>query len=365
MRNLRKMENTGLEIENDDLTALLSERYATDESQVSTENQSAEVQAETVVANAETQAAEVAAPIEANAETTQENELSFFETPDLFKDSSEKSAEQAAPVADEKFMQELESYKAEIQRLKSNPLVDALEKYGMLEEFDIKKYASELATKDYSNMSLKDLVAENIRLEYPDLSAEDVNSEVEQYLAYKNIDEHSSRVVRAEIEKSLRSELASKTKKSEYIQKLEEAAQSLKPVSQQDQINQIMDGYKKEKEVLTDFTSQLKGQNLYGIELGDEHLQGIQKVYDDLFNPQATPFTKQDGSFDVKNFTLFAHKVANYEKNLKAAYDLGKKEALKGRLNVDPLGQAVATAPTTDTRSAMEIIAEDLNNRTY
>lgn len=365
MRNLRKMENTGLEIENEDLTAFLSEKYHSDDSQSSTENQATEAQAETVVANEETQAAEAASVVESNAENAHENELSFFETPDLFKDGSEKSAEQAAPITDEKFMQELESYKAEIQRLKSNPLVDALEKYGMLEDFDIKKYASELATKDYSNMSLKDLVAENIRLEYPDLSEDDVNSEVEQYLAYKNIDEYSSRVVKAEIEKGLRSELASKTQKSEYIQKLEEAAKSLKPISQQDQINQVMEGYKTEKAVLTDFTSQLKGQNLYGIELGDEHLQGIQKVYDDLFNPQSTPFTKQDGSFDVKNFTLFAHKVANYEKNLKAAYELGKKETLKGRLNVDPLGKSLATAPTTDTRSALQIISEDLDSRTY
>jgi len=235
----------------------------------------------------------------------------------------------------------------------------------MLEDFDIKKYASELATKDYSNMSLKELVAENIRLEYPDLTAEELNSEVEQYMAYKNIDEYSSRIVKSEMEKALRAELASKTPKSDYIQKLEEAAKSLKPVSQQDQINQIMEGYKKEKEVLVDFTSQIKGQNLYGIELGDEHVQGIQKVYDDLFNPQATPFTKADGSFDVKNFTLFAHKVANYEKNLKAAYDLGKSETLKGRVNVDPLGSVVSTSPTTDSRSPFQIIREDLDNRTY
>jgi hypothetical protein len=88
-------------------------------------------------------------------------------------------------------------------------------------------------------------------------------------------------------------------------------------------------------------------------------------VYDDLFNPQATPFTKPDGSFDVKNFTLFAHKVANYEKNLKAAYDLGKSETLKGRVNVDPLGSVVSTSPTTDTRSPLQIISEDLDNRTY
>jgi len=358
------MENTGLEIENEDLTSILSERYASAETEIETPQ--VEATTESVETQAqETQVPEATTETEATTTTAQETEPSFFETPDLFKDSSEQTTAKDAPLPDEKFLQELESYKAEVQRLKSNPLVDALEKYGMLEEFDIKKYASELVTKDYSTMGLKELVAENIRLEYPDLTADELNSEVEQYMAYKNIDEYSSRIVKNEIEKSLRAELANKAPKSDYIQKLEEAAKLMKPVSQQDQINQIMEGYKTEKAMLTDFTSQLKGQNLYGLELGDEHVQNIQKVYDDLFNPQATPFTKQDGTFDVKNFTLFAHKVANYDNNLKAAYELGRKETMKGRVNVDPLGQAVATAPTTDTRSPLQIIAEDLNNRTY
>ena len=356
------MENTGLEVENDDLTAFLSEKYHSDESQSQQATETAQADpVETQITNeveAATQAAET-------TETVQTNEPSFFETPDLFKDESDPTKDSAQPKASEEFMQELESYKAELQRLKSNPLVDALEQFGMLEEFDIKKYASELMTKDYGKMSLTELVAENIRLEYPDLTAEELTSEVEQYMAYKNVDEYSSRIVKSEMEKALRAELASKTPKSDYIQKLEEAARSMKPVSQQDQINQIMEGYKKEKEVLVDFTSQIKGQNLYGIELADEHVQGIQKVYEDLFNPQAAPFTKQDGSFDVKNFTLFAHKVANYEKNLKAAYDLGKSETLKGRVNVDPLGSVVSTSPTTDSRTANQIIMEDLNNRTY
>lgn len=358
------MENTGLEVENDDLTAFLSEKYHSDESQSQQTTETAQAApVETQVTN-EVEAAPQAVET-TEVETVQTNEPSFFETPDLFKDESELAKDTTQPKASEEFLQELETYKAELQRLKSNPLVDALEQFGMLEEFDIKKYASELMSKDYSKMSLTELVAENIRLEYPDLTAEELNSEVEQYMAYKNIDEYSSRIVKSEMEKALRAELASKTPKSDYIQKLEEAAKSLKPVSQQDQINQIMEGYKKEKEVLVDFTSQIKGQNLYGIELGDEHVQGIQKVYDDLFNPQATPFTKPDGSFDVKNFTLFAHKVANYEKNLKAAYDLGKSETLKGRVNVDPLGSVVSTSPTTDTRSPLQIIQEDLNNRTY
>ena len=356
------MENTGLEVENDDLTAFLSEKYHSDESQSQQATETAQADpVETQITNeveAATQAAET-------TETVQTNEPSFFETPDLFKDESDPTKDSAQPKASEEFMQELESYKAELQRLKSNPLVDALEQFGMLEEFDIKKYASELMTKDYGKMSLTELVAENIRLEYPDLTAEELTSEVEQYMAYKNIDEGSSRIVKSEMEKALRAELAGKAPKSDYIQKLEEAARSMKPVSQQDQINQIMEGYKKEKEVLVDFTSQIKGQNLYGIELADEHVQGIQKVYEDLFNPQAAPFTKQDGSFDVKNFTLFAHKVANYEKNLKAAYDLGKSETLKGRVNVDPLGSVVSTSPTTDTRTANQIIREDLDNRTY
>jgi hypothetical protein len=358
------MENTGLEVENDDLTAFLSEKYHSDEttSQPTTETAQADP-VEAQITN-EVEAAKTAAET-TEVETAQSNEPSFFETPDLFKDVTDKPSETEQPKASEEFMQELESYKAELQRLKSNPLVDALEQFGMLEEFDIKKYASELMTKDYGKMSLTELVAENIRLEYPDLTAEELTSEVEQYMAYKNVDEYSSRIVKSEMEKALRAELAGKAPKSDYIQKLEEAARSMKPVSQQDQINQIMEGYKKEKEVLVDFTSQIKGQNLYGIELADEHVQGIQKVYEDLFNPQAAPFTKQDGSFDVKNFTLFAHKVANYEKNLKAAYDLGKSETLKGRVNVDPLGSVVSTSPTTDSRTANQIIMEDLNNRTY
>jgi len=358
------MENTGLEVENDDLTAFLSEKYHSDEatSQPTTETATVADPVEALITN-EVEAAKPAETTE--VETAQSNEPSFFETPDLFKDVTDKPSETKQPKASEAFMQELESYKAELQRLKSNPLVDALEQFGMLEEFDIKKYASELMSKDYSKMSLTELVAENIRLEYPDLTTEELNSEVEQYMAYKNIDEYSSRIVKSEMEKALRAELASKTPKSDYIQKLEEAAKSLKPVSQQDLNNQIMEGYKKEKNMLVDFTSQIKGQNLYGVELADEHVQGIQKVYDDLFNPKATPFTKPDGSFDVKNFTLFAHKVANYEKNLKAAYDLGKSETLKGRVNVDPLGSVVSTSPITDSRTPNQIIMEDLNNRTY
>jgi hypothetical protein len=169
------MENTGLQVENDDLTAFLSEKYHSDETpnQQTTETAQADP-VEAQITN-EVEAAKPAAEA-TEVETVQSNEPTFFETPDLFKDVTDNPNEPAQPKASDEFMQELESYKAEVQRLKSNPLVDALEKFGMLEEFDIKKYASELITKDYSKMSLTELVAENIRLEYPDLTTEELNS---------------------------------------------------------------------------------------------------------------------------------------------------------------------------------------------
>lgn len=327
---------------------------------------------ETVESSTQEPTTEVTDPIaeavvEQTTETTtteqaEETETSFFDTPDLFKEAETTTESTQAVEVPETFKQELETYKAEVERLKKNPLVDALEKYGMLEEFDIKKFAQELIPTDYTKYSLQDLVAEKIKMEYPDLTSEELSSEVEQYLAYKGIDENSSRIVRAEFEKSIRNELQANKPKSDYIAQLEEAAKSLKPVKQEDQLKQVMEVYNADKKVLSDFASQLKGQKVYGLELQEEHINNIQKVYDDLFNPQGVPFTKNDGTFDTKSFTLFAHKVANYEANLKAAYELGKSESLKAKTRVDPLGNTVSTAPAQDTRSIHEIILQDFEN---
>lgn len=312
---------------------------------------------ETVVEQAQEQTTEqVQETTETAAETTP-----FFDLPDVFKEETTASETTNVEVP-ETIKQELEAYKAQLEKLKSNPLVEALEKYGHLENFDIKEYAKSLVNKDYTKMDVKDLVREKLSIEYPELDGDDLDASVDEYLAYKGIDGTESKIRRLETEKELRRELQSMSTQEtpEYIKALEEAASKVKPIDVQAQVEQMKQVFEADKQELTNFASQIKGQEIYGLQLGDEHVNKITQVYDMLFNPNTVPFTKSDGSFDTKAFTLFAYKVANYENSLKAAYELGKKEVLKTRTQVDPLGGAVATTPTTDTRSVRELLKDDI-----
>ena len=320
------------------------------ESEVNTETTT-----ETVVETA--QETTVAEPVKEEVAVVESESL--FELPDVFKD--EKTSTQTVEVP-ETIKQELEAYKAQLEKLKSNPLVEALEKYGHLENFDIKEYAKSLVTKDYSKMDIKDLVREKISLEYPEIVGEDLDASVDEYLAYKGIDGTESKIRRLETEKELRRELqsVSQTEKPEYIKALEEAASKVKPIDVQAQVEQMKQVFEADKNELTAFANQIKGQKMLGVEVGDEHVSKINQVYDMLFNPNTVPFTKEDGTFDTKAFTTFAFKVANFESSIKAAYELGKKEVLKTKTQVDPLGGAVATAPTTDTRDVRQMLKDDI-----
>jgi len=353
-----ELENFGMSQESKtDLTAMLRERITP------AAEPTAQAEQPTVEAP-NTEAASVITPTAEAPSATPEAKPFFEELPDLFKTEPTATPENAA-VADPNVQSELEAKVARLEALENHPLVQTIMKYGELKEFDLTKLAQAYNTTDYSKLDAKQLVAEKLKMEYPSLTSEQVEAEVDNYLAHKGIDESTSIVIKGEFEKGLRAELEAKKTTPEYIKALEEASKSIKPIDPQEQIAQVTQMFEAEKNELASFVNQLKGQKIYGNEIGDEHVNKIIEKFGYMFNPTSTPYTTADGKFDTKSFFLDTYKATNYDNDLKRAYELGKSEFVKERTNIDPMGAATNVTPTNDNRSfADKVFASIEKNKT-
>ena len=310
--------------------------------------------------------AEVVTPATPVEQPVVEAKPFFEEIPDLFKTEPTTPVEKSKVEVEPSIQAELEAKAARLAELENHPLVQAFLKYGELKEFDLPSLAKAYNTTDYSKLDAKQLVAEKLKMDYPSLTSEQVEAEVENYLAHKGIDESTSIVIKGEFEKQLRAELESKKTTPEYIKALEEAAKAVKPIDPQKQINQVMQMFDADKNELSTFASQLKGQKIYGNELGDEHINKVVEKFNYMFNPQSSPYTTNDGKFDTKSFFLDMYKATNYDNDIKRAYELGKAEYTKDKTNIDPMGAPTPSTPTVDNRSfADKVFASIEKNRTY
>jgi hypothetical protein len=284
----------------------------------------------------------------------------FEELPDVFKNTEAVEAKPFELPDDVKAA--LDAKDARLKELESHPLVQTIMKYGELKDFDLNKLAQAYSTTDYSKLGAKELVAEKLRLEYPSLTAEQIEDEVDNYLDHKGINENTSIVIKGEFEKVLRAELEAKKTTPEYIKALEEASKAIKPIDPTEQIKQVQELVESDKTELVNFATQLKGQKIYGNEITEEDINSVVKRFEYMFNPTSAPYTTSDNKFDTKAFFLDMYKATKYDADMKRAYELGQKDYVKAKANIDPMGVSTPTVQEQSTKSVMERIHEQLDN---
>lgn len=303
---------------------------------------------------------------EVTTETTEVVDKPFFEElPDILKVSSEAvTTEETQVVVPDNIKAELDAKTAKLAELENHPIVQTILKYGELKDFDLTKLAQSYNTTDYGKMGAKELVAEKLKQDYPSLTPEQIEAEAENYLTHKGIDDNTSIVIKGEFEKQLRTELESRKSTPEYVKALEEAAKAIKPIDPQEQLTQVMQMFEGEKGELTSFVSQLKGQKVFGNELGDEHINKVVERFEYMFNPKSAPYTTADGKFDTKSFFLDTYKAMNYDADLKKAYEKGLADYVKSKANIDPMGSPTPSAPQEQgNKSVIETIIDRIEKR--
>lgn len=320
----------------------------------------------------------VAAPVETPVETpvvtpevvvetlVVETEKSFFEVPDVFKttETTPEVPKVELPVEATSKISELEQ---KLKEYENDEFIATWNKFKGEEGLDFKKLAQSMQKTDYNQFELRDLVSFDIQSQYPDLSPEDLDNEVNQFLAWKGIDEYSAKSVLS----SLKSEYVNKftaiekATPNEYIKQLEEVASKYKPIDNSAIEKEYQDVLQAELTSITNIADQVKGKEFMGMTIDESVLTPIIKGYGT--NPYLVQDGSQYGKFDTNKWMQDQLKLATYDKVVNTAIEYGKKQALKERANIDPNGIGAGSGtPSVDTRSPMEIIKDDLEkNRGY
>lgn len=288
--------------------------------------------------------------------------------PDILKDTATPpSVTPPAPPVEipQEIKLKMQEYEKTINELKSQQESDPfLKTYNELknkEGFDYKKLAAELNPKDYSKVPLKDLVREDIKGELG-LEGDELEFEVDQFFADNDLEAEEGKIVSkykiANLEDQFRQKLAGKQKKSEWLTQLEAAANKNVPVDTSAQDAQFIALFQKDKSEIKGFADQLVGQEVYGVVTTAEEMNEIVNSYDDFIK---NPYIKADGSIDQRKYTTEQLIIKKFPKFIAAAIEHGKKETLRGKTNIDANGgSSTSAAPSTDTRSNLEILKEQL-----
>jgi len=232
-------------------------------------------------------------------------------------------------VVDEKIQEQLKALESEIAKYKENPLVKALE-LGK----DLKEVAKQLIGEDYSQKSYEQLLEMKIAKEFK-LEGEELQEAVQEELAQF---EGMSKLGRAKAERELRNEFASDTnvnaskiltELNEYQSKIQ--SQTLTP----EQIAKVQEDVKtNDLKLIDDIGSQLDGADIEGVKITKEYIDKV-KANHYNFDSIAPYVNPKDNTFDAQQFIVDKFILDNHQELLKAAYERGKKEAIKSVANPD------------------------------
>ena len=312
----------------------------------------------------------VAAPVETPVETpvvtpeivietpVVETEKPFFEVPDVFKttETTPEVPKVELPVEATSKISELEQ---KLKEYENDEFIATWNKFKGVEGFDFKKLAQSMQGVDFGKMDLKDLVKMDIQSEYPELNGEDLDDEVNQFLAWKGVDEFTAKSVLSSLKKEYVSKFESTSKPNEYISQLEQAASKFKPVDNSAIEKEYQAVLQAEIASITNIADQVKGKEFMGMTIDESVLTPIIKGYGT--NPYLVQDGSQYGKFDTNKWMQDQLKLATYDKVVNTAIEYGKKQALKERANIDPNGIGAGSGtPSVDTRSPMDIIKADL-----
>lgn len=310
------MENTG------DITEQLRQRLANFGKDKEGEAKKETTTPETV---AETKAADTKTAEEAAKETADETtELSVEEKNKLFLEKL-KIGDAEPPKEPAPLPTEVQAQLADYERLKKDPLVQAILQEGTKE--DLVKIALEMNGKDYSKHSYADL----IRLEVaatPGITEADIQEEMTLLMA--EFDAEPSKYKKAAMENALRQKFQQTSKGGEsatlmaLAQKFEEK-QKLIPTeaSVNEQNKKIAE---LEKGAIAMGAKQAIGSSFNGVEFTEADAQKVIDSYD-FENMKA--FLTKDGHVDVQKFVSKNFQEQNFERMVTAEVDRRVKAAQK------------------------------------
>ena len=307
---------------------------------------------------------EATTPSETPTETQEE---SFFATPEIFKSStpSEQPNAESKPTFElpADVAAKLKEYEDFRKSVESDEFYQAYNKVKTTPEFDFNKFVQSFAKEDFNKYSIKDLAMMDIKAQFPDLNDEEVEHEAETFLAYKGIDESSSRVVQKMFKDEMINKLNLNQKPNEYLKSLEEAANKYKPIDQSILQKEIEEVANNDMKTIVDMVNNIKGQKFNNVPIDEKLIEPIVKAY------QVNPYIENDGSkygkFNHAKFVQDQIKLATYDQVINQAIEYGKKQALKERANVDSRGGMASTpSPSQDTRNDLDILRDALMNQT-
>lgn len=229
-----------------------------------------------------------------------------------------------------KIKQELDQYKSQFE----DPFIKSYLEAKALPDFDVAKFASEFVPPSYSGVPLEDLLRQKIKSQFPSISEEDVEQEIQDEMG-KASTAVKKAALRADVENYLKSKAPQKG--GELAEKLKAQREAIQ-LQQQEAERVYLEEHNK-------FLSAVKGKKLYGVEVND----GVLKSFEDVVTGKKYQTT--DGKPNWNAIMQDQMKLAMWDDLVKAVKKQGKIEAALERGNASSttaVQQRAEPAPLSD-----------------
>jgi hypothetical protein len=256
-------------------------------------------------------------------EETEEKINSLFEK---IKEEPKSEPETKALSEDvQKKLDELEAYRQQLETIKNNPLVKALE-LGK----DLKEVAKKIVGNDVGQLSIEKLLEAKIKNEFA-LEGEELEDAVAEEMQSL---EGKSRLELARIHKDLREEFSRTNSGDDIMRELLEYEAQVK--ANQLTPEKIAENEKAIKEQdlaqIESASAKLVDGDLYGVKLTKEYVEKVKQNYN---MNEIAPYVDAKGNLDAQKFMVDKFILDNWQKIAENAFEMGKKGTLKNFANPD------------------------------
>ena len=282
------------------------------------------------------------------AETTEEKPVAEAEEKinslfERIKEPKVESKQETALSEDvQKKLDELEAYRQQVEAMKNNPIIKALE-LGK----DIKEVAKKIIGNDVSQMSIEALLEAKIKNEF-NLEGEELKEAVAEEMQSL---EGKSRLEVARLHKELREEFSQANNSDNIMKELLEyesqvKANQLTPEKIAEREKAIME---QDLAQIEEASSKLIDGDLYGVKLTKEYVEKVKQNYN---MNEIAPYVDAKGNLDAQRFMVDKFIIENWQKIAENAYEMGKKGTLKQFANPDKSSRGLS--PEADKPDAFK-----------
>jgi hypothetical protein len=255
---------------------------------------------------------------------TEEKINSLF---DRIKEEPKVEAKQEAALSEDvqKKLDELEAYRQQVEAMKNNPIIKALE-LGK----DLKEVAKKIIGNDVSQLSIEKLLEAKIKNEF-NLEGEELEEAVAEEMQSL---ESKSRLEIARFHKELKEEFSRTNNSDDIMKELLEyesqvKANQLTPEKIAENEKAIM---AQDLAQIEEASAKLVDGDLYGVKLTKEYVEKVKQNYN---MNEIAPYVDAKGNLDAQKFMVDKFIIDNWQKIAENAYEMGKKGTLKQFANPD------------------------------